>query len=140
MLAGRQEFFLRIPIMHNTTVNAALADIRISHHHIETMIRETATLMGDERLADRLRGEPGFHLKAIGVTQNLVVAMTLAQTLAADQKFSAMMGPETFSGNDQDLAKLGGVMLDGMIQAPRLGAMVLEELLAERVEVLRQWM
>ena len=31
-------------------------------------------------------------------------------------------------------------MLDGMIQAPRLGVLVLEELLAERVEVLRQWM
>ena len=127
--------------MQNNTVSAAVADIRIPHNHVEAMIRETAATVGDELIADRLRGEPGFHLKAVGLTQSLVVAMTLAQTLAVDQNFAALMGPDTFGGGDQGLAKLGNAMLDGMQQAPRLaGGLVPEETLQERIRIIRHWM
>jgi len=126
--------------MQNTTVQAAIADMRIPHRHIQAMIRETAASIGDDRLDDRLRGEPGFHLKAVDLTQGLVIAMTLAQTLRPEEKFGAMMGPDTFAGEDASLAKLGAAMLDGMLQAPRLGdALVPEATLLERVCVIRQW-
>lgn len=126
--------------MQNTTLNAAIADMRIPHRYVEAMIRETAASLGDERLDDRLRGEPGFQLKAVDLTQGLVIAMTLAQTLAPEEQFSAMMGPETFANGDASLAKLGGAMLEAMLQSPRLGENVVpEETLLERVRVIQQW-
>jgi len=126
--------------MQNTTLNAAIADMRIPHRHIEAMIRETATSLGDERLDDRLRGEPGFQLKAVDLTQGLVIAMTLAQTLAPEEKFAAMLGPETFANGDTGLAKLGEAMLEAMVKSPRLGEnLVPEETLLERVRVIQQW-
>jgi len=126
--------------MQNTTLNAAIADMRIPHRHVEAMIRETAASLGDERLDDRLRGEPGFQLKAVDLTQGLVIAMTLAQTLAPEEKFAAVMGPETFANGDAGLAKLGGAMLKAMLQSPRLGENVVpEETLLERVRVIQQW-
>jgi hypothetical protein len=126
--------------MQNTTLNAAIADMRIPHRHVEAMIRETAASLGDERLDDRLRGEPGFQLKAVDLTQGLVIAMTLAQTLAPEEKFAAVMGPETFANGDAGLAKLGGAMLEAMLQSPRLGENVVpEETLLERVRVIQQW-
>lgn len=127
--------------MQNTTLSAAIADMRIPHRHVEAMIRETAASLGDERLDDRLRGEPGFQLKAVDLTQGLVIAMTLAQTLAPEEKFAAMMGPETFANGDAGLAKLGGAMLEAMLQSPRLGeGVVPEETLLERVRVIQQWL
>lgn len=126
--------------MQNTTLSAAIADMRIPHRHVEAMIRETAASLGDERLDDRLRGEPGFQLKAVDLTQGLVIAMTLAQTLAPEEKFAALMGPETFANGDAGLAKLGGAMLEAMLQSPRLGENVVpEETLLERVRVIQQW-
>ena len=126
--------------MQNTTLNAAIADMRIPHNHVEAMIRETAASLGDERLDDRLRGEPGFQLKAVDLTQGLVIAMTLAQTLAPEEKFAAMMGPETFANGDGGLAKLGQAMLEAMLKSPRLGENVVpEETLLERVRVMQEW-
>lgn len=126
--------------MQNTTLNAAIAEMRIPHRHVEAMIRETAASLGDERLDDRLRGEPGFQLKAVDLTQGLVIAMTLAQTLAPEEKFASMMGPETFANGDAGLAKLGGAMLEAMVQSPRLGENVVpEQTLLERVRVIQQW-
>lgn len=126
--------------MQNTTLNAAIADMRIPHRHVEAMIRETAASLGDERLDDRLRGEPGFQLKAVDLTQGLVIAMTLAQTLAPEEKFAAIMGPETFANGDAGLAKLGGAMLEAMLQSPRLGeGVVPEATLLERVRLIQQW-
>lgn len=126
--------------MQNTTLNAAIADMRIPHNHVEAMIRETAASLGDERLDDRLRGEPGFQLKAVDLTQGLVIAMTLAQTLAPEEKFAALMGPETFANGDAGLAMLGGAMLEAMLQSPRLGENVVPEgTVRERVRVIQQW-
>lgn len=126
--------------MQNTTLNAALANVRIPHRHVERMIRETAASLGDERLDDRLRGEPGFRLKAVDLTQGLVIAMTLAQTLAPEEKFAAMMGPETFAYGDAGLVKLGTTMLGAMVNSPRLGESVVpEETLLARVRVIQQW-
>jgi hypothetical protein len=104
------------------------------------MIRETAASLGDHRLDDRLRGEPGFHMKAVDLTQGLVIAMTLAQTLQPEEKFAAMMGPDRFAGGDAGLEKLGGAMLEQMLLAPRLGAeLVPEETLRDRVRVIQYW-
>jgi hypothetical protein len=126
--------------MQKTTMSEALAEMRIPHQHIEAMIRETASAVGNERLTDRLRGEPGFHLKAVDLTQGLVIAMTLAQTMRPEEKFSDMIGPERFSGGDAGLVKLGSAMLEQMLQAPRLGAeLVPEETLQERVRVIQHW-
>lgn len=126
--------------MHNTTLNAALADMRIPHRHVEAMIRETAASLGDERLDDRLRGEPGFQIKAVDLTQGLVIAVTLAQTLAPEEKFAAMMGPETFGNGDAGLVKLGTTMLEAMVNSPRLGENVVsDETLLARVRVIQQW-
>lgn len=126
--------------MQSTTINEAIADIRIAPRHIDAMIRETATSLGDHRLDDRLRGEPGFHLKAVDLTQGLVIAMTLAQTLRPEEKFAAMMGPDRFAAGDAGLEKLGSAMLDQMLQGPRLGAdLVPEEILQERVRVIQHW-
>lgn len=126
--------------MQNTTFNEAIADIRIPPRHIDAMIRETATSLGDHRLDDRLRGEPGFHMKAVDLTQGLVIAMTLAQSLRPEEKFAAMMGPHRFAGGDADLEKLGGAMLEQMLLAPRLGEdLVPEETLRDRVRVIQHW-
>lgn len=126
--------------MQKTTLNEALQQLRIPHRRIETMIRETADSIGDERLDDRLRGEPGFHLKAVDLTQGLVVAMTLAQTMRPEENFAAMMGPDRFAGGDPGLEKLGSEMLELMMLAPRLGEnLVPEETLQERVRVIQQW-
>lgn len=126
--------------MQKTTLNEALQELRIPHRHIETMIRETAASIGDERLDDRLRGEPGFHLKAVDLAQGLVVAMTLAQTMRPEEKFAAMMGPDRFAGGDAGLEKLGSEMLEQMMLTPRLGEnLVPEETLQERVRVIQQW-
>jgi hypothetical protein len=126
--------------MQKTTMSDALAEMRIPHQHIEAMIRETASAVGDERLTDRLRGEPGFHLKAVDLTQGLVIAMTLAQTMRPEENFADMMGPERFAGGDAGLVKLGNAMLEQMLQAPRLGAeLVPEETLQERVRVIQHW-
>jgi hypothetical protein len=126
--------------MQNTTLNAAIADMRIPHRHVEAMIRETAAALGDERLDDRLRGEPGFQLKAVDLTQGLVIVMTLAQALAPEEKFAAMMGPDTFANGDPGLAKLGQAMLEAMLKSPRLGDNVVpEQTLLERGRVIEQW-
>lgn len=126
--------------MQNTTLSEAIADIRIQPRHIDAMIRETAASLGDHRLDDRLRGEPGFHTKAVDLTQGLVIAMTLAQSLRPEEKFAAMMGPDRFAGGDADLEKLGGAMLEQMLLAPRLGEdLVPEETLRDRVRVIQQW-
>lgn len=126
--------------MQNTTLNAAIAEMRIPHRHVEAMIRETAVSLGDERLDDRLRGEPGFQLKAVDLTQGLVIAMMLAQTLAPEEKFAAIMGPDTFANGDAGLAKLGGAMLEAMLQSPRLGENVVpEDMLRERVGLIQLW-
>lgn len=126
--------------MQKTTISEALADMRIPHRHIEAMIRETAASIGDDRLDDRLRGEPGFHLKAVDLTQGLVIAMTLAQTLQPAEKFADMMGPERFAQGDSGLEKLGGAMLEQMLQAPRLGdELVPEDTLQERVRLIQHW-
>lgn len=127
--------------MQNTTLSAALADIRIPHRHVEAMIRETASSLRDERLDDRLRGEPGFQLKAVDLTQGLVIAMMLAQTLAPEEKFAAMMGPDTFADGDTGLAKLGEAMLQAMVMSPRLGEnLVPDETLLERVRIVQRWL
>lgn len=126
--------------MRKTTLNEALQALRIPHRHIETMIRETATAIGDDRLNDRLRGEPGFHLKAVDLTQSLVAAMTLAQTMRPEEMFASMMGPDRFAGGDAGLEKLGSEMLDQMMLTPRLGEnLVPEETLQERVRLIKQW-
>jgi len=126
--------------MQKTTFNEALSDIRVPPRHIDAMIRETAVSLGDHRLDDRLRGEPGFHLKAVDLTQGLVVAMTLAQTMRPEEKFELMMGPERFAGGDTCLEKLGIAMLEQMLQVPRLGnELVPEETMQERGRVIQNW-
>ncbi|MBY0240063.1 MAG: hypothetical protein K2X55_12180 [Burkholderiaceae bacterium] len=126
--------------MQRTTFNDALSHIRIPPRHIVTMIRETAASLGDHRLDDRLRGEPGFHLKAVDLTQGLVIAMTLAQTLRPEEKFAAMLGPDRFGAGDASLEKLGSAMIDQMLQGPRLGSdLVPDETLQERVRVIQHW-
>jgi hypothetical protein len=133
--------FLQVAMtMQNTTLNEAISAIRIQPRHIDAMIREMAASIGDHRLEDRLRGEPGFHLKAVDLTQGLVIAMTLAQTLRPEEKFAAMMGPDRFAGGDACLEKLGGAMLEQMLLAPRLGnELVPEETLQDRSRTIRQW-
>lgn len=127
--------------MPNITINEAISDIRIQPRHVDAMIRETAASLADHRLDDRLRGEPGFHLKAVDLTQGLVIAMTLAQTLQPEQNFAAMMGPDRFAGGDPSLEKLGSAMLEQMLLAPRLGSEVVpEETLKERARAIQQWM
>lgn len=126
--------------MHNIKISQAIAEVRIPHRHIEAMIRETAASIGDDRLDDRLRGEPGFHLKTIDMVQGLVIAMTLAQTLNAEEKFGMMMGPDRFADGDAGLVKLGTAMLEQMLAAPRLGTeTVPEDVLQERVRIIQQW-
>jgi len=126
--------------MRNTTLNEAIAGMRIQPRHIDAMIRETAASLGDPRLDDRLRGEPGFHMKAVDLTQGLVIAMTLAQTLRPEENFASMMGPDRFAGCDAGLEKLGSAMLEQMLLAPRLGTeLVPEEALQERARMIQHW-
>lgn len=126
--------------MPTITFNEALFDIRIPSRHIDAMIRETAASLSDHRLDDRLRGEPGFHLTAVDMTQGLVIAMTLAQTLRPEERFAAMMGPDRFAAGDTGLERLGGAMIEHMLQGPRLGTdLVPEDTFQERVRVIQQW-
>ncbi|MDK6079787.1 hypothetical protein [Massilia varians] len=127
--------------MNKSTISEALAEMRIRHRHIAAMIRETAVFLGDDRLDDRLRGEPGFHIKAVELTQALVIAMTLAQTLKPEEKFANLMGPERFSGGDSCLEKLGTAMLENMVQSPRLAEnLVSDDMLRERARAIQLWM
>jgi hypothetical protein len=67
-------------------------------------------------------------------------SLALAQTLKPEEKFAAMMGPDTFSNGDAELAKLGGAMLEAMLNSPRLGENVVpEDTLKERVRLIQQW-
>ncbi len=119
--------------MNDMTIGEALADVRIAHNHIETMLSETISSLADPEIDKRLRGEPGFNLRCVELTVTLVVAMTMAYTLAPAEKFELMLPADGFASGDSGLVRIGARLVEMMVAAPRLAdGMVMEEVLQKR--------
>ena len=119
--------------MNDMTIGQALADVRIEHKQLETMLDEAIASLADPDLDNRRRMEPGFNLRCVELTVTLVVAMTMAYTLAPAEKFEVMLPPEGFAAGDEDLAQIGERLVELMVAAPRLAeGMVAEEVLQKR--------
>lgn len=123
--------------MQELTAPDVLSDLRIPHTQIATMINEAIESMGDQTIGARLRQERDFYFRASDLTQNLVVAVTLAQTLDQAAAFESMLQGASFSGGDFDLSKLGIHMLSWMVALPReVTADLPEGLFHERVKMI----
>ena len=120
--------------MHDMTIGQALADVRIEHKQIDTMLNEAVASLADPGIDHRMRTEPGFNLVCAELTVTLVLAMTMAYSLAQAEQFELMVPIEGFAAGDADLATIGARLIELMAAVPRLAeGMVAEEVLQRRI-------
>lgn len=88
--------------------------MRIPSAQIDTMLRETLEQLGDAVLRQRLDTDRPFQVRAVDLTQNIVLSTTLADVLLPEEPFEDMVRGMHFSSGDPDLARIGHSMVDSI--------------------------
>lgn len=101
-------------------VAALLSDIRIDSDVAEGLLRMAATETDDDRITARLDEEHDFLLVGIRMTHDILVTMTMAQTMTNNAPFDEVIASRPFCGDDADLQTLGHALVEKIAAQPRL--------------------
>lgn len=110
-------------------------DVRFPAAVIDGLLQGALHELGDVRVAERLKQVKDFHTLAVRMTQDLLIAVSLAQSLSPGAPFGMMMPHSPFSSHDKDLRELGHAMFRKMVSLDRLpDSDIPDALLKERFE------
>lgn len=96
----------------------ALSNISIGHEIINGLLSMTVADIDNPRIAKRLNNDNNFLLSATRMTNNILIAFTLAQTVAAEESFNEMIPVAPYSLGDNDLYTIGNTMIEKIRSAP----------------------
>lgn len=100
--------------------STALNNISIGHEIINGLLSLTVADIDNPRIAKRLNSDNNFLLSATRMTNNILIAFTLAQTVAAEESFDEMIPAAPYSQGDNDLHTIGNTMIEKIRSAPRI--------------------
>lgn len=100
-------------------VTEELSAVRVDADVAAQMLALVAEDQADGRIKTRLDSDNNFALRAIRMTQEIIIATTLVQSIKPSEDFDAMIEGRIFSGSDPDLKTLGGGLVSRIAAAER---------------------
>lgn len=96
--------------MTNNTISTDLDDVRIPHEVVDGLLSTSLAGIGDANLAARVESDKALNTRAAQMVHAILLASTLAQSLAPEANFAALLVAAPFSGADEGLMLIGKFM------------------------------
>lgn len=118
-----------------------IQSIRIPSGVVDIILKEVSqTIAGEtgyDMVAKQAEVDPQFSLRAVKLTQDILVATTLAKTLESDSEFVSYYQGSSFSNQDPILRQMGKVMMKLICAIPSpLDSSITHKSYEQRIQIL----
>ena len=115
----------------DATISTYFDDVRIPHEVVDGLLSTSLAGIGDANLETRLDSDKALNIRAAQMVHAILLASTLAQSLAPDANFGALLVDAPFSGADEGLMLIGKFMFAKISEVEPLPG-ITSELLQDR--------